>query len=72
MPRKSRTQQTIPCCFSCGSKLKRIDGKLEVFRCSGCGQGYDFSGFRDAEIDLETFDRMLRYTLRRTRQATPG
>ena len=51
-------------CFSCGSKLRRIDKKLEVFRCNGCGEEYDLRGFGDAEIDLETFDRMLLYTLR--------
>ena len=67
MLQKSRTQQTIPHCFSCGSKLRRIDGKLEVFRCRGCGEEYDLGGFGDVEIDLETFGRMLLYTMRRAR-----
>jgi len=69
MLQKIRTQQTIPRCFSCGSKLRRIDRKLEVFRCRGCGEEYDLNGFGDAEIDLETFDRMLLYTLRRGRNS---
>ena len=64
MPQKSKIQQTMPRCFSCGGKLRRIDKKLEVFMCARCGEEYDLRGFREAEIDLETFDRMLLYTLR--------
>jgi predicted amidophosphoribosyltransferase len=56
-----------PRCLSCGSKLASIDGE-EHFRCRRCGEEYDISGLQRMELDLDDFDKLLLFSLRKNRK----
>jgi len=60
---KSSKLQTLQC-LSCGSKLHSIDGK-DSFKCKRCGEVYDLGGISSMELDLEAFDRLLLYALKK-------
>ncbi|MGD0804244.1 MAG: hypothetical protein ABSA11_09245 [Candidatus Bathyarchaeia archaeon] len=53
-------------CLSCGSPLRRIEGS-DSYRCKKCGEVFDLRGFSNMELDLDEFDRLLLYTLRKGR-----
>lgn len=62
---KTTQLQTLRC-LSCGSPLNHIDGAKE-YVCKNCGEVFDFRGFSSMELDLEEFDRLLLYTLKKRR-----
>ena len=50
-------------CLACGGTLRRIDG--ENYICEECGEKFDLKGLSNMELDLEEFDRLLIYTLKK-------
>jgi predicted RNA-binding Zn-ribbon protein involved in translation (DUF1610 family) len=60
---KTTQLQTLQC-SSCGSTLNRIDD-ADSFKCKKCGEVYDLRGFSSMELDLEAFDRLLLYALKK-------
>jgi predicted RNA-binding Zn-ribbon protein involved in translation (DUF1610 family) len=62
---KTTQLQTLRC-LSCGSSLNHIDG-AEEYVCKKCGEIFDLRGFSSMDLDLEEFDRLLLYTLKKKR-----
>ena len=53
-------------CFSCGKPLSPPEGTDKVV-CEHCGEVFDLRGFTSMELELEDFDRLLLYSLRKKR-----
>lgn len=50
-------------CLACGGELRVID-KVDRYECLDCGESIDLRGFRDIEVELEAFDKLLLYSLK--------
>jgi LSD1 subclass zinc finger protein len=62
---KTARLQTLQC-FSCGRALNPPKGAEKIV-CKNCGEEFDLRGFSSMELELEDFDRLLLYTLRKKR-----
>jgi LSD1 subclass zinc finger protein len=62
---KSAQLQTLQC-LSCGRPLNPPEGAEEIV-CEHCGEVFDLRGFTSMELELEEFDKILLYALKRKR-----
>ena len=60
-----KNTQTLQC-IACGGKLTKL-GTGEYYKCRGCGNTFDLHDFHSIEIDLDVFDRLLLYNLKKAR-----
>jgi hypothetical protein len=49
--------------LACGGTLSRLDG--ENYVCEECGEVFNLKGLYNMELDLEEFDRLLLYSLKK-------
>jgi predicted RNA-binding Zn-ribbon protein involved in translation (DUF1610 family) len=62
---KTAKLQTLTC-LSCGSDLNCVDGD-ERYECKNCGEVYDLKSISSMELDLDAFDMLLLYTLKKNK-----
>jgi len=50
-------------CLACGGTLSCLNG--ENYVCDECGEVFNLKGLSNMELDLEEFDRLLLYSLKK-------